>query len=216
MGFPQITDRMKTAPTHALRAVFSGVGRILLAAERAQREPAGAPGGPAASTPERENQAKSYQTGRSGLSTATTSRWRSLDETGNVRLLSADDLDDDYDALAGVTGTVPASANGVINHGAGDHGAGDHGAGDHGAGDHGAGDHGAGDHGAGDHGARSAAGPLPLTSYDALSVASIRARLRGLDTDQLRTLAEYERSHAERTEVLGMLERRIEKLETGG
>jgi hypothetical protein len=61
-----------------------------------------------------------------------------------------------------------------------------------------------------------AAAALPLASYDTLSLASIRARLRPLDADQLRVLVNYEQSHAERPEVLGMLERRIEKLETGG
>ncbi len=48
------------------------------------------------------------------------------------------------------------------------------------------------------------------------SLASIRARLRNLDVTQLRTLVDYEATHAERPDVLGMLERRIEKLETGG
>jgi hypothetical protein len=57
---------------------------------------------------------------------------------------------------------------------------------------------------------------LPLPNYDALSLASIRARLRGLDVAQLKVLLDYEAVNAERTDVLGMLERRIEKLEAGG
>jgi hypothetical protein len=56
---------------------------------------------------------------------------------------------------------------------------------------------------------------LPLANYDELSLASIRARLRGLDVSQLRILAEYESKNAERPEVLGMFERRISKLEAG-
>lgn len=56
---------------------------------------------------------------------------------------------------------------------------------------------------------------LPLANYDDLSLASIRARLRGLDVSQLRVLVGYESKHAERPEVLGMFERRIEKLEAG-
>jgi hypothetical protein len=56
---------------------------------------------------------------------------------------------------------------------------------------------------------------LPLASYDDLSLASIRARLRGLDVSQLRILADYESKNAERPEVLGMFERRISKLEAG-
>jgi len=56
---------------------------------------------------------------------------------------------------------------------------------------------------------------LPLPNYDALSLASIRARLRGLDVAQLKVLLNYEAANAERAEVLGMLERRIQKLEAG-
>jgi hypothetical protein len=59
--------------------------------------------------------------------------------------------------------------------------------------------------------AGSGAGPLP--NYDALTVASLRARLRNLDITQVRQLAEYERAHAGREDVLGMYERRIAKLE---
>ena len=61
--------------------------------------------------------------------------------------------------------------------------------------------------------APAAAGPAPLPNYDELSVASLRARLRNLDVSQVRQLAEYERTHAARAEVLTMFERRIAKLE---
>jgi hypothetical protein len=53
----------------------------------------------------------------------------------------------------------------------------------------------------------------PLPNYDELSVASLRARLRNLDVAQVRQLAEYERAHAARAEVVTMFERRIAKLE---
>jgi hypothetical protein len=53
----------------------------------------------------------------------------------------------------------------------------------------------------------------PLPNYDALTVASLRARLRNLDVAQLRQLVEYERAHAGRADVLGMYERRIARLE---
>ena len=60
--------------------------------------------------------------------------------------------------------------------------------------------------------APAAAAP-PLPNYDELSVASLRARLRNLDVTQVRQLADYERAHAGRADVLGMFERRIAKLE---
>ncbi len=61
--------------------------------------------------------------------------------------------------------------------------------------------------------AASAAAAALLPNYDELSVASLRARLRNLDVAQVRELAEYERAHAARADVLTMFERRIAKLE---
>src|SRR6266487_3610293 len=61
--------------------------------------------------------------------------------------------------------------------------------------------------------AEPAAAAAPLPNYDELSVASLRARLRNLNVAQVRELAEYERAHAARADVLTMFERRIAKLE---
>jgi len=52
-----------------------------------------------------------------------------------------------------------------------------------------------------------------LPNYDELSIASLRARLRSLDVAQVRQLADYERAHAGRADVIAMFERRIVKLE---
>jgi len=57
-------------------------------------------------------------------------------------------------------------------------------------------------------------GALPVPNYDDLSVASLRARLRNLDTSQVRTLLDYEKANAGRADVLTMFERRIAKLES--
>jgi len=56
---------------------------------------------------------------------------------------------------------------------------------------------------------------VPLPNYDELSIASLRARLRNLDAVQVKQLAEYERAHAARADVITMFERRIAKLEAG-
>jgi hypothetical protein len=61
--------------------------------------------------------------------------------------------------------------------------------------------------------AEPVAAAAPLPNYDELSVASLRARLRNLDVAQVRQLAEYERAHAARADMLTMFERRIAKLE---
>ena len=52
----------------------------------------------------------------------------------------------------------------------------------------------------------------PLPNYDELSIASLRARLRNLGLAQVKQLAAYEKTHAARTDVMTMFERRIAKL----
>jgi len=191
MGIPQVPDQVKKAPTLALRAVFSGIGKILLAADRPQSS--GSPGP--------KHAASKRQPRPSRTEPAPNHRWRSLDETGNVRLLQAEErtngdagimmsglAETAADPRAPVTagqsavtpipsqplgGNVPVGASLVVHE-------------------------------------------LPLPGYDTMSIASIRARLRSLDVGQVQALLVHERKNAERPEVLAMLERRIEKLEQGG
>jgi hypothetical protein len=165
---PDITGRLRSGPVPALRAIFAGIGRIVMAAER-PADLQKAPAVPQAA-----------------------SRWRSLDLTGNVRLLSPDDLAEDLavDLAYGAPGTAaatPAEPAGMPEAPV-----------------------------AGAHSENGATAGPPMDAYDTLSLPSIRARLRGLDLAQVRVLASYERTHAERPEILGMLERRIAKLEAGG
>ena len=60
----------------------------------------------------------------------------------------------------------------------------------------------------------SAAGAAPLPGYDDLSLPSLRARLRGLDTATLRAALAYEKAHAHRDDVITMFERRLAKTTT--
>jgi hypothetical protein len=198
MGIPQGTDRMRLGPTEALRAVFAGIGRIIMAADRPQANGSRATA-EATVTADRtrpNGQAPSRSRRARGKAEPPAARWRSLDETGNVRLLTADDLDDGEVLAARATtpgkpaapaaepvGAAPAADLPTAT--------------------------------ARPENAATTAG-LPLANYDALSLASVRARLRTLDPEQLRVLVAYEQANAERPEVLGMLERRIEKLESGG
>jgi hypothetical protein len=92
----QVAERVKEAPAQALRTVFSGIGQVLLVADRIKNraaEPERAQ--PAAAAP--RTQASPGQ----GVA-KDENRWRSLDETGNVRLLSDEDL----------PATKPAAAEG--------------------------------------------------------------------------------------------------------
>jgi hypothetical protein len=61
----------------------------------------------------------------------------------------------------------------------------------------------------------ASAAALPVANYDDLTIASLRARLRTLSADQLAQLVDYEKSHANRADVVQMFERRIAKLAEG-
>ena len=163
MGIPQVPGQVRRAPLVALRAVFAGFGRVLMVADR-----------PASVV----------------LAAEPASRFRSLDQTGNVRLLPAQETEPGQERPAREAARAteaPSALEPTV-------------------------------------GTKASAAPadqmteaagLPLPNYDALSLASIRARLRGLDVAQLKVLLDYEAAHTERAEVLGMFERRIEKLEAG-
>jgi hypothetical protein len=57
---------------------------------------------------------------------------------------------------------------------------------------------------------------LPVSGYDEATIASVRARLRRLDTRQVTELRDYERGHAARADFLRMYENRIAKLRDEG
>jgi hypothetical protein len=190
MGVQQVPDPVRKAPTDALRAFFAGIGKILLAADQPQATPP--PTGPKHAAPGRRAPRTSGPAFRA-------STRRSLDETGNVRLLAAEELagcvvlepDESGSGTADkaepsmrpasaipvatqpLTGNVPVGASLVIHE-------------------------------------------VPLPGYDAMSVASIRARLRTLDVDQLQALLVHEQKSGARPEIIAMIERRIEKIESGG
>jgi len=219
----QVTERVKEAPAQALRAVFSGIGQVLLVADRLRTratEPdrAPAPGG--------QDGAPRDET-----------RWRSLDETGNVRLLSEPPAPASPAATGTAAAAEPADAAGPGS--AADAGPGSTAdvsprpAADAAPSEQAAGaepaavpaEPAAAAEPAVTPESAAAAGPaaagpaqpgLPVPNYDDLSVASLRARLRNLDLSQVRVLLEYEKDHAGRAAVLTMFENRIAKLESGG
>ena len=55
----------------------------------------------------------------------------------------------------------------------------------------------------------------PLPGYDDLSLASLRARLRVLDAATIQAMLAYEKAHARREPVVTMLERRLAKISAG-
>lgn len=192
MRIPQVTDRMKEAPAQVLRAVFGGIGQLLLIADRIknreqEREPE--PGLGAAAVAEVKVPA-SKPAPAAAVSYET--RWRSLDKTGNVRLLGAEELAGGQGSLGGQGGPHETADRGRPPETAAA--------------------------GRGRPAETAAAAPvtaMPWPNYDDLSVASLRARMRGLDPAQLRVLIEHEQASANRENVVTMFERRIAKLELG-
>ena len=214
----QVSERVKEAPAQALRAVFSGIGQVLLVADRMKSraaEPDRAPSSPAEPSPQPAATMVRDET-----------KWRSLDKTGNVRLIPGQDTPKAAAAppvpeasevaevidvaevievtdVAEVTGAVEVTGPGEASEAPGAV--------------------------APEPAAiaeqtspkpsvtpEAPATSLPVSNYDNLTVPSLRARLRSLDTAQLRTLLDYEKAHASRGDVLTMFERRIAKLESDG
>lgn len=120
MPLPQVNDRLKEIPAQALRTVFATIGQLLLVADRlraraaeqlsgsgeatatrpADHAPAPAPAPPPPAPARPASPARPD---------AETSRWRSLDKTGNVRVLDGGEEQDDED-VPGATTAVPEPA----------------------------------------------------------------------------------------------------------
>ncbi len=219
MRAPQVSERIKEAPAQALRGVFAGIGQLLLYTDKLRNKapyphvPAASPAAAPRTEPEEPVQDRATtsapaepdvvteptatQTPRTPPAPKTptlATEIRDFDKTGNVRLITADEARaDDAPATAekpgpsAVSEPQPAAAAAEEDTPAS----------------------------AAEPEARPAEPAPPLPNYDQLSIASLRARLRNLDIAQVRGLVEYEKGHAGRTDVLGMLERRIAKLEAG-
>jgi hypothetical protein len=204
MPIPQVNDRIKEAPAVMLRAVFAGVGQLLLAADKVRARAAETGWPPDRTAPKGQPPARS--------------RWHTLDDTrsGTVPLAreraNSNNHSAHHPATASLDGAVAAPApaepeaparaepeaavppaespeepSAVATLAAAEPAA--------------------------------AAGPAddapPLPGYDDLSLPSLRARLRGLDAAALRALLAYEKAHANRDDVITMFERRLTKIDAG-
>ena len=214
MPLPQVNERIKEVPAQALRAVFAGIGQVLLVADKIRNRAVEQVSGTTAATtttaataPPREAPptapaaAPSPAPAKPPAETAPakppaepdSARRRSLDETGNVRLISPDDEAAEPAASAPPTPdiTAPGSAAPPANQAP--------------------------------VAPQAPAAPeatepgaLPLSNYDELTIASLRARLRVLSPSQISILLEYEKVTEGRPAVITMFERRLAKLEQEG
>jgi hypothetical protein len=192
----QVPERVKEAPAQALRAVFSGIGQVLLVADRIKNRGA---------EPERARPvaaAPAAQSGSGQAAPASPTQRRSLDQTGNVRLLSEEDPAEPT-AEAEPAVAPPGATEQAAEPPAAEPPA-----------DQTVMEFPTTEAVAQTPAAEQAA--LPVPNYDDLSVASLRARLRNLDQSQVRMLLDYEKAHAGRADVLTMFERRITKLDSDG
>ena len=197
MRVPPVRERIKEAPAQALRGVFAAIGQLLLITDKLRNKPPADTDVPPARTPApsetvTDAQASSPASREAAAKPAPAEPAppkpqtpRDFDKTGNVRLL------DDAEAAAPASAAPPASAAAPAVPGTAT----------------------ATPVGAAAAKSEPADSGPPLPNYDELSVASLRARLRNLDVSQVRRLAEYERAHAARADVITMFERRIAKLE---
>jgi hypothetical protein len=232
MPLPQVNDRLKEIPAQALRTVFATIGQVLLAADRLRAKAAGQlPGSgkatatrpadqaPTPAPPPPAKPAGPTSPARTARPAAGNSRWRSLDKTGNVRVLDGGEEEDDEDvprvrkavpepapapvpsaeytptevvpAVSAPAEPAPAEPAPAEAEPAMQQEA------------------------EPAQPATAASEALPVPNYDQLSVASLRARLRVLDAGQVQALLDYENVHESRPAVITMFERRLSKLGEG-
>lgn len=225
MRVPQMNERVKEAPAHALRAIFAGIGQLLSVSDKVRNKPA-ATKTATAETASPDTAAPEMRSTRTAAPAAapktaapetatpeTTVPETAVPETATPEAAAPGTMTPEpVTPEAGTPEPVTPEATAAPNTGRA---------------------------GAGGHvklvpsdetAEAPAASPsivnpdvtpavtvtgLPLANYDDLTIASLRARLRNLSADQLTELVAYERSHANRPDVISMFERRIAKLAEG-
>ena len=190
MRVPQVSERIKEAPAQALRGVFAGIGQLLLITDKL-RNKAPAAGVPRARTPER-----SQPVADATVSEPAVPQERAA-EPAAAQPAAAKPSSVKSAPAKPAAATPPKTPRTRDFDKTGNVRLLD----------------GAETSAAVAGGSKPGDASPPLPNYDERSFASLRARLRNLDVAQVRRLAEYERAHAARADVVGMFERRIAKLE---
>ena len=227
MPIPQVNDRIKEAPVVVLRAVFAGIGQLLLTADKVRtkaaeqvwtpEQPAG-PGraGPSASWSAATTMtAPATKTSPAGKATAPTTPARAAKATATMKTAppaKATATTKPAPAAKATATTKPAPAARPVSPAkpvapakpaakAAPAAKPDT----------------ATTATRGDKATRAAEVPAaepPLPGYDDLSLPSLRARLRTLDAPAIEAMLAYEKAHARRGDVTTMLERRLAKITT--
>ena len=187
MRVPQVSERIKEVPAQALRGVFAGIGQLLLITDKLRNKVPIDAAPPRVRTPEPSKPVADATASEPAVSPVKPARTEAPKPPPTPRTRDFDKTGNVrllHSAETSAAAPVSPAPAGTAAAAAAP----------------------AAGSEAGD------SGP-PLPNYDELSVASLRARLRNLDVARVRQLAEYERAHAARAEVITMFERRIAKLE---
>jgi hypothetical protein len=211
MPIPQVTDRIKEVPAVVLRAVFAGIGQVLMAVDkiRAQMEQASSPAEAdqkspgAAQPPGRPDETGNVTVLRERTATTGTTAPRPAaapaDASGaRTAAAAAKPATTPTPAAAKpATAPKPPAAKPATAH------------------RQAVPEAGSATPAAAKPAPRAsaAAQAAPIPGYADLSIASLRARLRGLDADGVRALLAYENATAHRDDVITMFERRLSKIE---
>jgi hypothetical protein len=213
MPIPQVNDRIKEAPVVVLRAVFAGIGQILLTADKVRARAAEqvwtadrptvpglrstAPGlrstapGPRNGTTHAEPAVAEHSAVREApVSPAPAPATKSVRATKPAPATKTPPATKSVRATKPAAATKPASATKATE------------------------------------ATKTVPAPRapkadpvavepPLPGWDDLSLASLRARLRGFDAATIRAMLAYEQAHARREPVITMLERRLAKITAG-
>jgi outer membrane biosynthesis protein TonB len=195
MPIPQVNDRIKEAPVVMLRAVFAGIGQLLLTADKVRTRAAeqvwtpDQPTGPGPAGPSPSWPATATKTAPATKAATTTKTAPAAKATATTKPAPAAKATT-KPAPATKATTKPAPATKAATR-------------------------------AKPAPAAKAAPPAkpvpaapPLPGYDDLSLPSLRARLRTLDATGIKAMLDYEKAHARRDEVISMLERRLAKITT--
>jgi len=222
MPIPQVNDRIKEAPVVVLRAVFAGIGQILLTADKVRaraaeqvwtpdRAPAGLPADRRAPEPPRNGVTRTEPTvagqpavreataGRSPVTAKTTPATKAAPAAKPSRPAKAAPT-----TKAAPTAKAPPAAKTTRASKTSPDTKAPRAA----------------------KAAKTVPAPRageaepatqapPLPGYDDLSIASLRARLRVLDAPAIQAMLAYEKTHARREPVITMLERRLAKISAG-
>jgi hypothetical protein len=212
MPIPQVNDRIKEAPVVVLRAVFAGIGQLLLTADKVRTraaeqvwtpdQPAGpGPVGPSPSwaatatktapatntktAPAAKATTKAAPTAKATIKSAPATKAASTKKPAPTAKPAspAKPAPAAKPAAAKAASTTKAASEAKTASAA-----------------------------KAARAAKPAPAEPPLPGYDDLSLPSLRARLRTLDATAIKAMLDYEKAHARRDEVITMLERRLAKI----